>query len=239
MWTGCSQRKFQMGLTRSSWATFHARWLTLKCKCWLAHLVNSRSSTSTNAVWCIVSNTSHDDGTNVHAPNRRHSRWSMTGKPGCPKVQSRTAEHERTEWKTVDQRIGTVKYAWYFCQPKQLIFSHQTGYAFLCYKDPSVTDLACAGLNGQEIGGKRIACKPANQKSGKHKELLLYCPETKMRQLMLRVLSGFCIGVSNLAWVNSGVFIFLEHLPSTFSSIFLQILWATLWRRIPWQHWAV
>jgi len=39
------------------------------------------------------------------------------------------------------------------------------GYAFMCYKDASVTNAACAGLNGQELGGKRLACKTANQKS--------------------------------------------------------------------------
>lgn len=39
------------------------------------------------------------------------------------------------------------------------------GYAFMCYKDPGVTNAACAGLNGQELGGKRLACKTANQKS--------------------------------------------------------------------------
>lgn len=39
------------------------------------------------------------------------------------------------------------------------------GYAFMCYKDGSVTNAACAGLNGQELGGKRLACKTANQKS--------------------------------------------------------------------------
>jgi len=38
------------------------------------------------------------------------------------------------------------------------------GYAFFSYKDAALTNLACAGLNGQEIGGKRIACKVADSK---------------------------------------------------------------------------
>ena len=33
------------------------------------------------------------------------------------------------------------------------------GYAFFSYKNAALTAIACAGLNGQEIGGKRIACK--------------------------------------------------------------------------------
>lgn len=40
------------------------------------------------------------------------------------------------------------------------------GYAFFSYKDTSLTQLATTGLNGQEIGGKRIACKVADSKGG-------------------------------------------------------------------------
>jgi len=38
------------------------------------------------------------------------------------------------------------------------------GYAFFCYSDPSITNYVCASLNGKEIHGKAVACKPANQK---------------------------------------------------------------------------
>lgn len=37
------------------------------------------------------------------------------------------------------------------------------GYAFMCYKNPASTAAACEGLNGCDIGGKRLVCKPANQ----------------------------------------------------------------------------
>lgn len=38
------------------------------------------------------------------------------------------------------------------------------GYAFFCYTDPNLTNHVCSMLNGREIHGKTVACKPANQK---------------------------------------------------------------------------
>ena len=35
------------------------------------------------------------------------------------------------------------------------------GFAFFIYADPSVTDAACAGLNGMTLGGKQIICQRA------------------------------------------------------------------------------
>lgn len=40
------------------------------------------------------------------------------------------------------------------------------GYAFFCYADPNLTNIVCNQLNGKEIHGKAVACKPANQKDG-------------------------------------------------------------------------
>jgi len=36
------------------------------------------------------------------------------------------------------------------------------GYAFFSYADPSVTDAACEGLNGINLGGKEVVCRRAN-----------------------------------------------------------------------------
>lgn len=38
------------------------------------------------------------------------------------------------------------------------------GFAFFSYIDPNLTPIVCAALNGKEIQGKVVACKPANQK---------------------------------------------------------------------------
>lgn len=38
------------------------------------------------------------------------------------------------------------------------------GYAFFCYTDTSLTNHVCNALNGRDIQGKTVACKPANQK---------------------------------------------------------------------------
>lgn len=40
------------------------------------------------------------------------------------------------------------------------------GYAFFCYADPNLTNFVCGQLNGKEVQGKAVACKPANQKDG-------------------------------------------------------------------------
>jgi len=40
------------------------------------------------------------------------------------------------------------------------------GYAFFAYADESRTQMAIAGLHGQEINGKKIACKLADNKAG-------------------------------------------------------------------------
>lgn len=39
------------------------------------------------------------------------------------------------------------------------------GYAFFSYIDRNLTNVVCAALNGKEIQGKIVACKPANQKN--------------------------------------------------------------------------
>lgn len=39
------------------------------------------------------------------------------------------------------------------------------GYAFFSYVDTNLTNIVCGALNGKEIQGKMVACKPANQKN--------------------------------------------------------------------------
>lgn len=64
------------------------------------------------------------------------------------------------------------------------------GYAFFCYMDPSVTNIACVGLNGQEIGGKRIACKPANQKTDLSNEPTAASIGGMMNPMMMNPMMG-------------------------------------------------
>jgi len=51
-----------------------------------------------------------------------------------------------------------------FTLSKDMSTGLNKGYAFFCYKDVSLTQIACAGLDGQVIGGNRLVCRPANQK---------------------------------------------------------------------------
>lgn len=53
-----------------------------------------------------------------------------------------------------------------FTLSKDMSTGLNKGYAFFCYKDTSLTNIACAGLDGQVIGGNRLVCRPANQKGG-------------------------------------------------------------------------
>jgi len=58
--------------------------------------------------------------------------------------------------------VGTFGPLKAFNLVKDLATGQSKGYSFFAYQDPSVTEEACKGLNGINLGGKDVVCQRAN-----------------------------------------------------------------------------